>query len=172
MTEDGLNIAVPRSPPDPISSTIVAQFNQPLVISPLFITPQVDGSVALGARDAQLHGDQIQLESRDGQDNIGYWTNPDDWADWEFKLGSPGKFAITAEISALGGGPFDLSVGGQTFHCAAPKTAGYSDYKSVDLGTAEIAAPGLVTLSVHPVKNGWKPMDIKSIKLLPVNTRP
>jgi alpha-L-fucosidase len=172
LTDDGLNIAVPQTPPDPISTTIVAQFNQPPVIAPLFITPQADGSIALDARDAELHGEQIQLETRDGQDNIGYWTNPDDWADWQFKLTSAGKFTISAVISARDSGSFDLSVGGQALHCAAPKTADYSDYKSVDLGAVEIAAPGLATLAIHPVKNGWHPMDVKSIKLVPANTKP
>jgi hypothetical protein len=52
------------------------------------------------------------------------------------------------------GGSFDIFLGGQTVHCAAPRTASYTDYKLVDLGVAEILSPGLVTLAVRPVKNG------------------
>ncbi|HUD83272.1 MAG TPA: alpha-L-fucosidase [Candidatus Saccharimonadales bacterium] len=171
-TEDGLRITVPKAGPDSISTTIVAQFTRPLDISPVFITQQRDGSVTLAAVEARLHGETIRNEEGGGQNHLGYWTNPEDWVDWQFKVRAPVKFDITAQIAALASGSFDISIGGQSIHCAAPQTASYSDFKSVDLGVAEISAPGLVTLAVHPVKNGWQPMNLQSIELKPVTATP
>jgi alpha-L-fucosidase len=171
LTEDGLTIAVPSAGPDPISSTIVAQFNRALNISPVFISQQHDGSVTLPAVEAQLHGDTIQCEGAE-QKNIGYWTNPEDWVDWEFKVRAPGKFDIIAQVAAPASGSFDISIGGQSIHCAAPQTASYSDYKSLDLGVAEISASGTATLAVHPVKSGWQPINLRSIELKPVAATP
>jgi alpha-L-fucosidase len=171
LTEDGLTIAVPSAGPDPISSTIVAQFNRALNISPVFISQQHDGSVTLPAVEAQLHGDTIQCEGAE-QKNIGYWTNPEDWVDWEFKVRAPGKFDIIAQVAAPASGSFDISIGGQSIHCAAPQTASYADYKSLDLGVAEISASGTATLAVHPVKSGWQPINLRSIELKPVAATP
>jgi len=171
-TEDGLRITVPKAGPDSISTTIVAQFTRPLDISPVFITQQRDGSVTLAAIEARLHGETIRNEESGDQNHLGFWTNREDWVDWQFKVRAPGKFDITAQIAALASGSFDISIGGQSIHCAAPQTASYSDFKSVDLGVAEISAPGLVTLAVHPVKNGWQPMNLQSIELKPVTATP
>ncbi len=172
LTEDGLRITVPKTGPESISTTIVAQFTRPLEISPVFITQAHDRSITLAALDARLHGETIRREEGGPRNNIGYWTNPEDWVDWEFKVGAGGKFDIVAEIAAPASGSFDITVGGQSVHCAAPQTAGYADYKSADLGTTEISGPGLVTLAIHPVKNGWQPMNLKSIELKPVSATP
>jgi len=172
LTEGGLSITVPEAGPDSISSTIVAQFTRPLDISPVFITQQHDGSVTLAAVEARLHGDTIRYEEGGARNTIGYWTNPEDWVDWKFKVRAPVKFDIIAEIAAPASGSFDISIGGQSIHCAAPQTASYSDFKSVDLGVAEISVSGLVTLAVQPVKNGWQPMNLKSIELKPVAATP
>ncbi len=51
------------------------------------------------ASEAELHGD-VQYEHGGGKDNIGYWTNPDDWAEWKFKVTQPGKMQVSAEIAA------------------------------------------------------------------------
>jgi alpha-L-fucosidase len=165
LIEDGLGITLPNAGPDLISSTIVAQFTQPLNISPMFITQQHDGSLTLAAVEARLHGDSIRYEEGVKHNNIGYWTNPDDWVDWEFKVRAPARFHVIAEIAAPAGGSFDISIGGRSLHCDAPQTASYADYKSVDLGVAEISDQGLVTLALHPVKNGWQPINLKSIEL-------
>ena len=44
---------------------------------------------------------EIKYETGDQRDNLGFWTNPDDWADWTFKVTRPGKFEVTREIAAL-----------------------------------------------------------------------
>jgi hypothetical protein len=61
-----------------------------------------------------------------------------------------------------------VSVGGQVVHGTAPLTGDYTKFQSVDLGTLEISNAGKATLAVHPVKDSWQPMNLKSITLKPV----
>lgn len=163
--EEGAVISLPAAAPDPISSTIVLKFSGAPEVETAPILQHADHSVTLAASDARLHGSTLQYESGGGHDNIGYWTNPEEWVDWEFKVTQPGKFEVLAEIAALGAGKFDLAMGRQTLHGAAPVTADYTTFQTVSLGTVEISAPGSVTLAVHPEKQSWAPINLKSVTL-------
>jgi hypothetical protein len=127
-----------------------------------------DGTLTLHALDAETHGEQLKYESGDGKDNLGYWTVPSDWAEWQFNITKAGKFTVTAEIAAQGSGSFELSVGNQKLTGTAPNTGDYAKFQAVDLGTLEISSTGRVSLAVHPVADGWQPLNLKSIKLTPV----
>jgi alpha-L-fucosidase len=163
--ENGVAIALPATAPDEISSTVVLQVTGKPDIEVVPILQQRDGSISLPAGEARLHGATFQYESGGPLDNIGYWTNPEDWADWEFKLVRPGRFVVSAVIAAPALTSFELSVAGQTFRCAAPVTGDYVTFKPVELGVLEIPAAGNATLAVHPIKDGWQPMNLKSITL-------
>jgi len=166
-SDDGTTILLPPAAPDKISSTVVLKFNgTPKIVSvPIFQTG--DGSVILPASLARLHGSALQYETSGPHDNIGYWFHPEDWADWEFKVTRPGKFIVMAEIAAPALTSFEVAVAGQTLRCAAPVTDNYTAFQSVSLGRVEISIAGKVTLSVHPIRDGWQPMNLKSIKLKP-----
>jgi alpha-L-fucosidase len=162
--EDIVAISVPATAPDSISSTIVLKFKGASKIVSMPISQMDDSSVLLPASEAGLHGSTLQYETGGGHDNIGYWFNPDEWVDWGFAVKQAGKFTVTAEVAAPSAASFDVSVAGQTLHCTAPVTASYTTFQSVSLGTVEIPT-GKFTLAVHPVKDGWQPINIKSITL-------
>ena len=164
---DGLTITVPATAPDPVSSTVVLQVKGALDIGQAGLAQDYDGSVLLPASEARLHGNGIQYESGEQRDNLGFWTNPDDWADWELRITQPGKFAVTAEIATLEGASIEISVGDIKTQGAASATGDYGKFKVARLGTLEIASPGRVTLAVRPVKDGWHPLNLKSIRLKP-----
>jgi alpha-L-fucosidase len=168
--DDGLLIMLPKSAPDAISSTIVLRLEGAAEVQPAMISQQPDGAITLPAGDARLHGGTLQYESGGQRDTIGYWTVPNDWVDWEFKVTKPGKFKISAEIAALASGSFEVSAGGKTLRCSAPKTGDYAAFTRVDLGVLELAVPGGTLLGVHPISDGWQPMNLKSIRLEPVGT--
>jgi alpha-L-fucosidase len=166
--ENGLTLKVPRRTPDSISSTVVVRITGAPDIRPIIIFQKRDGSITLPACEARLHGSTFQYESGGQLDNIGYWTTPEDWADWEFKLARPGKYAVSAVIAAPASGKFEVSVGGQTLRCAAPNTGSYIAFSPITLGTIEIGAASNAMLSVRPIKDGWQPMNLKAIRLEPV----
>ena len=166
---EGVTISLPGDAPDKISSTVVLKIKGAPKVVTVPIDQNADGSVALPAKLAALHGSQIQYESGDTHNNIGYWFSPDDWVDWDFKLRHPGKFSIVAEIAAPAAAQFDVSVAGQTFHGTAPVTGNYSAYQAVSLGTVDISNTTTVNAAFHPVKDGWQPVNLKSVTLTPVN---
>jgi alpha-L-fucosidase len=167
--EDGVTVAVPKQAPDQISSTVVLTIAGPPDIAPMTILQKKNGTVDLPASLATLHGSTFRYESGGPLDDIGYWTDPNDWADWQFKLKQPGKYEIDAVIAAPASGSFEISAAGKTWRAAAPTTANYIDFKPVKLGTLEVASAGDTTLCVRPVADGWQPMNLKLVRLVPVN---
>jgi alpha-L-fucosidase len=167
-TSEGVMIAIPATAPDPISSTLVLKIKgAPEVETPL-LKQNADGTIRLPAAEADLQG-ELQYETGNGKDNIGYWVNPDDSARWTFQVSQPGKFQITAEIAALGTANFEIGIGDQKIAGTSPNTGDYAQFQSLHLnGVLEIAAPGKITLNVKPVKAGWTPINLKSIALQPV----
>ena len=122
-------------------------------------------SVRAGAPKANSYQYQFRYESGGQLDNIGYWTTPEDWVDWEFKITKPGEFIVSSVISAPSSGVFDIA--SQTIRCAAPKTGDYFTFTPVKLGRVKISANGTMVLAVRPIMEGWQPMNLKGIRLDP-----
>jgi alpha-L-fucosidase len=166
---DGVMIEIPATAPDPISSTIVLKIKGAPEIEAATLQQSTDGSIILYAADADLHG-VLQYEHGNGKDNIGYWADPGDYASWTVKANRAGKFRVTTEIAAPSESNFEISINDQTISGAAPKTGDYTKFQSTRLdGLLEIAAPGEVTISVKPVKDNWSPINLKSVKLIPLS---
>jgi alpha-L-fucosidase len=165
-TADGVEVKIPAIAPDSISSTVVLKIKGAPEIAAAGIFQESDGTVRLMASEAELHGG-LQYETGGGKDNIGYWTNPADTASWTFKVDRPGKFKVSAEIAAEAAGKFEIILGEQKVRGTAPATQDYTKFKRVNLtGTLELAA-GSVTLTVKPVAEGWQPMNLRSVQLMP-----
>jgi len=165
-TAEGVNITVPSTAPDKISSTVVLKIKgaPEVVATPIF--QESDGAVRLLASEAELHG-AVQYETGDGKDNIGFWTNPADSVSWSFKVDRPGKFKLSAEIAAEAAGKFEITIGDQTVAGTAPATKDYTKFKRANLsGTVDLPV-GMVTLTVRPVAAGWQPMNLRSVQLAP-----
>ncbi len=166
-SDEGVTIEVPAKAPDPISSTVVLQMRGPVVVENKIMSQAADGSLNLRGADAETHGSQLQYESGGGKDNLGYWMDPTDWAEWSFEIKTPGKFAVTAEIAAQGSGMFVIKSGEAIVRGTAPDTGSYTKFTTVNFGTIPLRA-GRTSLSVRPVAAGWQPMNLKAIRLTPV----
>ncbi len=164
-TGDGLELLVPQTAPNSISSTVVLEIEGVPDIAPFEIVQLNDGSIHLPASEAILHGKTFRYESGGPLDDIGFWTDPKDWAQWKFRVRRTGTFEVSAIIAAPASGRFNLAVGENTLSCDAPTTASFMDFQPVKLGTVEIKDSGVVTLSVRPDEAAWKPINLKSIRL-------
>jgi len=165
--EAGVNIAVPQTAPDAISSTVVLRVKGPLEIEQQGIAQDYDGSIVLPASEARLHGDEIKYESGDRRDNIGFWTNPADWADWEVAVNKPGKFDVTAEVAAPEKATLEVSVGGQKTTGAVTVTGDYGRFRMVKMGTIEVNNTGKMGFALRAVQEGWHPVNVKAVRLKP-----
>ena len=121
----------------------------------------------LAAADAVKHG-LVRYEAGGDRDNLGYWDNPADWVEWSVVITMPGKFHVTAQIAAPVVEAFTITAGGQSVKGHAPDTGNFTTFQSVDLGTLAITQTGRVWISVHPVADGWKWMNLKSLTLTPI----
>ena len=165
-TADGVEIKVPPTAPDKISSTVVLKIKGVPEVAATPIFQEADGSVRLMASEAELRGG-LQYETGNGKDNVGYWTNPDDTASWSFQVARPGSFKVSADIAAEAAGRFEVLVGEQKLSGAAPETKDYTKFRRTNLpGTLDLAA-GSVSLMVKPVAEGWQPMNLRALKLEP-----
>ena len=164
---EGLTLTVPAAAPDPVSSTIVLQVKGPLEIEQPSLAQDYDGSVVLPASEARVHGSDLKYETGPQRDNLGFWTNPEDWADWTFQVTKPGKFEVSAEVAAPEKASLEISVGDSRTRGAAAATGDYGKFKVAKLGTLEIHAAGKATLAVRPVSDDWHPLNLKSIRLKP-----
>ncbi len=169
--EKGVTLAVPPAAPDPISSTIALKVKGPVVVDPSLITQDYDGSVALPANEAHLHGGGIKFESGHERNCIGFWTNPGDWADWQFEIAKPGRFEVTAEVAGPEKASLEVSVGKSATKGAAAATGDYGKFKLARLGVVEIPTAGKTTLTVRPVKAGWHAVNLKAVRLTAVETQ-
>ncbi|HWQ93000.1 MAG TPA: alpha-L-fucosidase [Clostridia bacterium] len=164
---DGLSVSVPQEAPDSVSSTVVLKFKDPLEIVQPTLTQDASGSVLLPAIEARLHGDHIQYESGGQRDNIGFWTDPADWVDWEFTVNKPGKFEAIIEAATLGDTSLEIAVAGQKSNGRISATGDYGTFKNTSLGTLQVPG-GKTTLSLRAVANGWQPVNVKAIRLKPL----
>lgn len=166
---DGVTLTLPTAAPDAVSSTVVLKIVGPPAVTPpppVYVGQDADGVLKLTAPDAELHGG-VQYEAGAGHGNLGYWTDPADWADWQVKITRPGTFTVTAEIAAQGSGSFTVGAGGPPLPGKAPNTGDYGKYQTVTLGTLTITQAGQVMVAVHPVAAGWQPMNLRALTLTP-----
>jgi alpha-L-fucosidase len=166
-TANGVELTVPATAPDANSSTVVLEITgTPEIVAPA-IAQDADGTVKLGASDAKLQGG-LKYEAGDGRDDVGYWTNSADTASWLIQVDHSGKFKVSAEIAAVASGKFEVVADGQTVSGVAPVTADYSIFKSVDLTGSLQLSTGRATITVKPVAEGWSPMNLRSLQLVPM----
>jgi hypothetical protein len=110
----------------------------------------------------------MKYEAGPDRDNLGCWANPSDWAEWELDVARPGRFKVTAEIAALASGRFHVLLGDQGLDGNAPSTGDYGRFQKVELGTVEVPAAGKTSLAVRPIPEGWQPMNLRSVELVPL----
>ena len=166
--DEGVVVSVPAKAPDAVSSTVVLQIKGKWSVEQPVLTQRPDGSLILSPGEATLHGTEIQTEGENDKQNVGYWTNPQDWIEWRFKAVRPGKYALSAEIASPASPSITVGFEGQTLTVVAPQTGSYTAYREVSLGTITIESAGGKSLTVRAVANGWQPLNLRAIKVQPV----
>lgn len=127
------------------------------------VTP-ADGEIRLQARDARVHGKRIRYEPEPYKNVVGYWTEVDDWVDWEFQVPEDGDYEVEIQYGCgTGGSEVEVQVANQAFSFIVQDTG---HFQKMILLTKEIGAlkAGKTTLAVRPKsKPGIAVMDIRRI---------
>lgn len=133
----------------------------------------IDGTVELLAKHATTYSEVLRYEPKTEKNCLGFWSNPEDWAEWAFKIHSPGKYRV--EIvqgcgNGSGGSEVALLAGKDTLNFKVEETGGFQNWKKRDLGVVEFADAGDHRVALKPTKKASNAvMDVQQIVLTPVN---
>lgn len=111
-----------------------------------------------------------QTETTFGEENIGWWHDRHDRAEWAAAFPQAGRYRV-ATTCAAGDGPSTLCLeaAGQQLTVTAPKTKAWGDFQPVEFGTLAVATAGVQAVSIRYVDGpGWKPVNMRSVTLTPV----
>lgn len=163
---DGPILTLPNNAPDPICSTLKMVIQgKPNVVEPA-IAPDQDGIIRLLPADAQTDGTLIKTENHGGLDNLGYWTRSKDSVCWSLRATHEGKYLVKIETATTSQGSVLQLEGAGKLACAIPKTKDYQDFTTTKLGVITLTA-NPTTLTLRPVPDGWSPVNVRKIELIP-----
>lgn len=129
------------------------------------------GTVRLLAKDAKVHGETLRYEPESHKNVLGYWVNPDDWAEWTFQLPAAAIYEIEIQQGCgggSGGAEVEVEVGGQALRFQVVETGHFQSMIQLTVGKVELAA-GEQRLALKPrSKPGPAVMDIRRVVIRPV----
>ena len=135
------------------------------------VTPAT-GDIRLHAKDAIIHAKTMRYEPESHKNVLGYWVNPDDWAEWKFDVAKAGQYEIEVQQGCgdrCGGSEVDIEVGGSTLKFTVIETGHFQHMILRTIGKVDLPS-GSHVLAIKPrTKPGPAVMDIRRIVLRPVN---
>ncbi len=130
------------------------------------------GDVRMFAKDAHIHGKTLRYESQPNKNTLGYWTNSDDWADWDFDVSSAGVYEVEIQQGCgkgEGGAVVDVKIDDHTLTFTVQDTGHFQSMIQRTIGQVELGA-GKHSLAVKPrTKPGAAVMDLRRVVLRPVS---
>ncbi|HEX8914942.1 MAG TPA: hypothetical protein VF796_21495, partial [Humisphaera sp.] len=156
---------------DPIATVVAVELDGEPRTAPLAVAPAADGSYLLHARDAVVTGVNLRYEPEAIKNTLGYWTNPQDGADWVVRVDKPGTYEVEALQGCgknSGGSLVEFTVAGQTLPMTVQDTGHFQNFVPRVLGKVKLDA-GTHALSVRVrQKKGAAVMDLRQVTLKPV----
>ena len=126
-------------------------------------------NISLHSRDSKVNGVTLRYEPAQKKQCLGYWSNPSDWASWDFIVKEPGDYTVTVRQGCgrgHGGSKVSVISGTQKLIFNAEDTGGFQNWKNIDIGSIKLKEPGLNILEVRPLeKKSVAVMDIQKIIL-------
>ena len=130
---------------------------------------QSSRNISLHSRDSKVNGVTLRYEPAQKRQCLGYWSNPSDWASWDFIVKEPGDYTVTVRQGCgrgHGGSKVSIISGTQKLIFNAEDTGGFQNWKNIDIGSIKLKEPGLNILEVRPLdKKSVAVMDIQEIIL-------
>ena len=128
------------------------------------------GAIRLQAKDASVHAETMRYEPEPHKNVLGYWVNPNDWAEWKFSIPAAGVYEVEIQQGCgdgSGGAEVDVEVGGKSLRFRVVETGHFQQMIQLTIGEVELAA-GDQTLAIKPrTKPGPAVMDVRRVVLRP-----
>ncbi len=165
---------------DPIATVVeLTLAGAPVVDDPAVVVRQQGGGpIRLKAADASIHG-SAQYESGGGHDNIGFWTNQNDYVSWEVVVEKEADYQVAVTYACRPGSEgstYDVTLGmrggGTTVNGKVEETGSWTDFRTVVLGDFTRIRPGRYTLTVKATSMPrGAVMNLKEVSLSPASAR-
>lgn len=127
--------------------------------------------ILLSASAGTPHGKKLRYEPEPHKNVLGYWTEVEDWADWELTVPSDGTYEIEVQCGCganNGGSVVRLEIGNESLQWTVRDTGHFQNMILENIGAMRLKA-GKVRLAVRPQsKTGAAVMDIRCIVLRPI----
>jgi hypothetical protein len=168
------SIDVSRVPGGAVGQTVILEtVGRPHVPTiPRIVGASPDGSIVLGAHDAVTHGENLRYEPQPHKNTVGYWTNKDDWCEWQCYIEQPGKYEVRILQGCgkdQGGSEVDVRIGDQSLAFTVEDTGHFQNFKERSLGTVTLAGPQVHSLQIRPRKKAAAAvMDVRQVRLIPI----
>lgn len=138
------------------------------------VTPAA-GDIRLHARDAIVHAKTMRYEAEPHKNVLGYWTDPADWAEWEFDVPAGGEYEVEIQQGCgdgCGGALVAVEVGGERIEFTVQETGHFQQMIQRTIGQVKLQA-GRQKLAIKPqTKTGPAVMDVRRVVLRPVPLGP
>lgn len=124
-----------------------------LDIEPPVLTQSDRQPVRLDYMYAVTSGKAVTRYNRSGQFHISKWTGPQDQARWVVRFSQRGAYRAQITYAARpewGGEGFRVSLGSQSLLNKVQATGAWYDYRTFDIGTFQVTAPGDQVIVIHP----------------------
>jgi hypothetical protein len=135
------------------------------------VAANAQGVFTLGAEDAELRGDQIQVETQGKESNLGFWDKGTDWPAWKADITKPGRYRVSAHVATIHeGAAFLVLAAGQKLTAKPAPTGAWDKYATFDLGVIEVKEAGVLPVAIRatdPAK--WQAINLRWLRLSPAN---
>ena len=170
---NGVTVHLPAKPLDAIDTVVVLKVSGELDIKKFLPTQNAKGTVELEAKSAYInnrgYGENAKLETKNGKQNIGYWTDSRSWIEWPFVIHQKGEFTIKADIALEADeSGFAVIVDGKSMNSKVQSTGGFGQFQIVILGRTDHLQAGEHKLQIKPNRKQWKPINLRSLTLEPI----
>jgi alpha-L-fucosidase len=166
-SEGGPVLTLPAAAPDAICSTIKMLVQGKPEIAETLVSADKDGVIRLLPVDARIEGQNLKIEDQEGVANIGFWTNPNDSVSWNLRAENDGKYQVLIEAATPSEGSVLLVQGVGKLAYSVPKTESYQAFQSTKVGEVALERGAKVTLTLRPVVDGWHPVNVRKVELVP-----
>ncbi len=133
------------------------------------VTPAT-GDIRLHAKDARVHGHTLRYEPQPNKNVLGYWTNVEDWADWEFDIKTPGIYEVEIQQGCgadSGGAKVAVEIDNHTLMFTVQGTGHFQSMIQRIIGEVQLTE-GKHSIAVKPQsKPGVAVMDLGRVVLRP-----
>lgn len=137
------------------------------------VEPAEDGTITLAAKDATTWSETMRYEPKPEKDCLGFWTDPDDFAEWEFEVKKPGRYKVIVSHGCGGGNEGStvaVKQGDQALKFTVKDTGGFQKWSDAEVGEIEIKQAGVQRLVIDPEnKTKSAVLDVQKVVLKPVS---